>query len=144
MTLLLPSASRGARPKNTMPVPWPTWRARSEKKNMNPGQAAAYWNARLSHGADARDEHEFERWRNASPENADAYDRVTSLHDRLRALSDAPEILSLRHETLARLAARQRFQNQMKIGVGVAVAIALVAGLVLALHPAGAAARPPA
>ena len=109
---------------------------------MDPGKEAAYWHARLSHGADARDEHEFESWRDASLENADAYDRVASLHDRIRELGDAPEILSLRRETLARLAARRRFRKRVKIALGVALAIALIACLVLALYSEKAAARP--
>jgi transmembrane sensor len=108
---------------------------------MDPGKAAAHWHARLSQGADARDAREFENWCNASPENAAAYDRLTSLHDQVRALADAPEILALRRETLARVAARRRLQKQVKIGVGAALAIAL-ACLLLAVHPGSAAPRP--
>jgi ferric-dicitrate binding protein FerR (iron transport regulator) len=52
---------------------------------MEPAEAAAYWHARLAQGTDARVELEFERWRDAHADHRDAYDRLTSRHDGIRA-----------------------------------------------------------
>jgi transmembrane sensor len=104
---------------------------------MEPAEAAAYWHARLAQGTDARVELEFERWRDAHADHRDAYDRLTSRHDGIRALADAPEILSLRHQTLLRLAVKQRFDARVKTGVGVAVALLVVATSAFALYSGG-------
>ena len=112
---------------------WPAWCARwrigaiSERTGPGPAEAAAYWHARRSTGPDERDEPEFERWRDADADHRAAYDRVTARHDDIRALADAPEILSLRHQTLARLTIKRRSDRRGRAGVGVMLAVALVA-----------------
>ncbi|MEJ7926391.1 FecR domain-containing protein [Sphingobium sp. AN641] len=60
--------------------------------------------------------------------NAAAYARVAAKHDDIRALADTPEMLSLRHQTLARLAVRRR--SRLAIAPLVVAAFAmLIAGL---------------
>lgn len=126
-----------------MPAPLPMWCRRleigviAERDDMEPAEAAAYWHARLAQGTDARIDQEFERWRDASPENRRAYERLTSRHDGIRALADAPEILSLRHQTLLRLAVKQRFDARVKTGVGVMVAALAVVTSAFALYSGG-------
>ncbi|MFD1786190.1 FecR family protein [Sphingomonas floccifaciens] len=88
---------------------------------------AAYWHARLSGGGDVDDDPAFARWQQANAANGDAFARVSARHDGIRALADAPEILSLRHQTLARLAMKRQADRRMKAATGVALAIALLA-----------------
>jgi transmembrane sensor len=106
----------------------------SDLDNLEPGEAAAYWHARIANGADARAELEFERWREASTENREAYDRLTSRHDRIRALADVPEMLSMRHQTLLRLSMKQRQDKRVRTGLGVALAMLVVAAPVFILR----------
>lgn len=114
----------------------------SEQEETDPGEAAAHWHARLSTGANAGDEPEFERWRDASADNREAFERVTARHDGIRALADAPEILSLRHQTLARLAMKRRSDQRVKAGAGVALGVALLTTPFLALQSGFFASRP--
>lgn len=99
----------------------------ADRQNPDPAAQAALWHARLSSDGDAGDDPAFARWQQASVANSEAFDRLSARQDGIRALADAPEILSLRHQTLARLATKRQADQRMKTGAGIAVAIALVA-----------------
>lgn len=105
-------------------------------------EAAARWHARLADGGDARLNAEFQNWR-AEEANDAAFDRMGSGQDAIRTLADAPEILSLRQQTLARLAmGKGRSRRGLEALLGGALAIVLVAVPIYALYRSGWTERP--
>ncbi|MEC3909159.1 FecR domain-containing protein [Sphingobium sp. CR2-8] len=67
---------------------------------------------------------EFDRWR-ANPAHDAAYARVKAGQDAVRGMADAPEILSLRQQTLARLALRGKASDRSAGVTTVALLLAL-------------------
>lgn len=100
-------------------------------------EAAASWHARRACGTDARDERAFREWRAADPGHGPAYDRIATRHDGIIALADAPEILALRHQTLARLAVARRARQRRRAAVVATLAVALAATPLVLLRPGG-------
>lgn len=88
--------------------------------------AAARWHARLEDDADPRTLAEFERWRDADSAHHAAFETMATRHDEARALGEAPEILSLRQQTLARVATRRRKPDFAASVAGAALALLLV------------------
>lgn len=88
-----------------------------------PLSAAARWHDHLS-GA-SPDRAAFDAWIAASPENAIAYERVQRSWASARALADRPEILAIRHETLARAVLRRSRPSYRLAGAGMAAAALL-------------------
>lgn len=83
-----------------------------------PDIQAAQWCATLAHGREG-DRVRFEAWRDGDPENARAYDRLQAAEARAVSLKDSPELLGLRHETLARASlGRRRHKMERRRLVG--------------------------
>ena len=65
---------------------------------------AALWLERLSEEVDPGARASFERWLAASPLNVSAFENVSNVQVAASFAADDPEILALRHQTLARVA----------------------------------------
>lgn len=59
---------------------------------------AASWLARLQSGRDPDVERNFERWRNADPRHAEAFDRVRRTYEQAGLLRNSPMVASGEHE----------------------------------------------
>lgn len=83
----------------------PRWRALAIRTATDmpetPETQAARWCATLALGREG-DRARFEAWRDSDPENAQAFGRLEAAEGRALSLKDTPEMLGLRHETLAR------------------------------------------
>lgn len=84
---------------------------------------AAYWLERLRDDPDARG---FESWRASDPAHDAAWRQVSRARDAAAALADEPDLLALRHETLARATIGRR--PRLRIG-GRTIAAALLLGV---------------
>ena len=94
---------------------------------------AAEWVDRVRKGADAQTRAAFASWRGASPAHAEAVREVERAWHAARAANDAPELLSLRQETLARVIARTSRARPIPIFVKAAAAILLLLAGALAV-----------
>ncbi len=88
-----------------------------------PLSTAARWHDHLS--GTSPDRAAFDAWIAASPENAAAYEHVQRSWAGARALADRPEILAIRHETLARMVVRRSQPSYRLAGAGLAAAALL-------------------
>lgn len=92
---------------------------------------AAEWRVVLSGDPDKDTQARFEAWRARHPGHADTYSLIASTELRIRTLRDDPELLALRHETLARASlGRRRRQSDHRRLFG-----AMAAAFVLSLAP---------
>lgn len=97
-------------------------------------EMAARWHARRADRSDARVEQDLQRWLDASEDNRAAYSRICDGAQNMQALGEAPEILSLRHQTLARLAVRRRSQAKPEALLGIILAMLMVGTPVYGLY----------
>lgn len=69
----------------------------------------------------------FETWRALHPSHAETYNLIATTELRIRTLRDDPELLALRHETLARasLGRRRRMLDRKRLFGAMAAAVAL-------------------
>lgn len=96
--------------------------------------AAAYWDARLrSSDCSPADREAFCAWRDASPENADAFEELQALLGALRDEKDAPEIRAMRDDAL-NLIERTQGRRRAFWGAGIAASVALLAGVLIAFQ----------
>ncbi len=86
---------------------------------------AAAWHDRLREEPVSRATRDaFQRWLAARPEHADRFQDIEVAHGLARAVAETPEMLGLRHETLARLSLRKGRQPwRPAVAAGVAVAV---------------------
>ena len=85
-----------------------------KKPNINSiDETSAAWSERLRAGNnDRRLREEFEAWINADTLHKAAYSRIENARTKVRAVASAPEILNVRHKTLARVVnSRSRFSR---------------------------------
>ena len=97
------------------------WRAGAIPDSANLGEAA-HWLERLRDDPDARG---FEAWRASDPAHDAAWRQVSAARDAAAALADEPDLLALRHETLARATIGRR--PRLRIG-GRTIAAGLLLG----------------
>lgn len=95
-------------------------------------EEAGAWCARLATGVlSAAEQADFDRWTAADIGNAAALDRALSVWQNLHAVSDAPEIISMRADALEGLRRANQRRWSRRIVSGWARPLALVASLVL-------------
>lgn len=99
-------------------------------------EAAALWSERLREaGDDSRVRRAFDAWCAQGQEHLAAYRRVEAAQETIHTISDSPELLALRHESLARIAKNQVAQTPVRVwrrrfgAVAAALAVVLVGGL---------------
>ena len=98
--------------------------------------AAAYWDAKLrSSDCSLADREAFCTWRDASPENAEAFEELQALLGALRDDENAPEIRAMREDAL-NLIERAQGRRRTFWGAGIAASIALLAGGLIAFQVA--------
>nr|WP_283254794.1 FecR domain-containing protein [Luteimonas galliterrae] len=91
-------------------------------------EAAARWSEILRDaGDDRRVREDFEAWRARSPAHADAFQRIESARALARSVAHAPQMQSLRRETLARVAQRGRRRAWLR-GFAVAASLLVAVG----------------
>lgn len=94
--------------------------------------AAAVWSETLREsGGDLRVGQAFENWRGASPAHAEAFDRIEAAQRTVQALADTPELLALRHETLARVTVHRQRWGRVAASALAASCVAALAGTLL-------------
>ena len=97
-------------------------------------EAAAYWDAKLrSAHCSSSDREAFCAWRDASPENAEAFENLQTLLGALRDDENAPEIRAMREDALNLVEGKQRRRRALW-GGGIAAGMALLAGGLVALQ----------
>ncbi len=90
--------------------------------------AAAQWHARLNDRSSPHDLRRFNSWLAADARHAAAYVEVERAAEKVRALAQAPEILALRDETHARLAARRPRASWQLPRIAAALALVVLVG----------------
>jgi len=100
-------------------------------------EAAARWSEILRDAPDQpRLREDFDAWHARSPENAAAWRRIQAANQWVRALSDSPEMQSLRRETLARVADGRLRSSRRWRRLSIAASVLLLMGAgVIALRP---------
>jgi transmembrane sensor len=89
---------------------------------------AAVWQARLLAGRLGKAEQaRLDAWLAADPAHAEQLREMQAIHAAAKNLAETPEILALRHETLARVALRRQ-QQRWRHAVAAGAAAVLVAG----------------
>ncbi len=98
----------------------------------DPDSAAATWFARL-HGDDvsSRDRLDFQRWLEADPRHADAWDGVRGSWNSLASLERDPRLAALRADALSAADHRPRRLDRRALGLAAASIVALAGGAVL-------------
>ena len=88
---------------------------------------AAEWRVALSGDPDEDTQARFEAWRAQHPRHAETYARIANSELWIRALRNDPDLLAMRHETLARasLGRRRRQSDQRRLIGAMAAAVAL-------------------
>ena len=105
-----------------------------EGVSANAEGAAAYWDAKLrSPDCSPADREAFCAWRDASTENADAFEELQALLGALRDDENAPEIRAMREDAL-NLIERTQGRRRAFWGAGLAASIALLAGALVAFQ----------
>ena len=96
--------------------------------------AAAYWDAKLrSPDCSPADREAFCVWRDASPENTEAFGELQALLGALRDNENGPEIRAMREDAL-NLIERAQGRRRAFMGAGIAASIALLAGAFIAFQ----------
>ncbi|RDZ29604.1 FecR family protein [Lysobacter silvisoli] len=116
-----------------------TWKATPAMPGPGPlpddiDEAAARWSEVLHDAADGDGplRAAFDAWRARSPAHAAAFRRVESARALAQALADAPDMLALRRETLARAAKPRPWCSARTYGYSIAASLlAVVAGLLI-------------
>lgn len=98
----------------------------------DPDSAAATWFARL-HGDDvsSRDRLDFQRWLEADPRHADAWDGVRGSWNSLASLERDPRLAAVRADALSAADHRPRRLDRRALGLAAASIVALAGGAVL-------------
>ena len=101
---------------------------------VDAAEAAAHWDARLrSADCSLPDREAFCAWRDASPENADAFENLQTLLGALRDDENAPDIRAMREDAL-NLVERKHGRRRALWSTGIAASMALLAGGLIAFH----------
>lgn len=90
--------------------------------------AASRWHERLGADPQPADQEAFEVWRSADPEHAAAFARLEQIVALGRSVGSEPEIMALRHETLARVVMRERTSLRWPVLTGLAASLVLAGG----------------
>lgn len=92
--------------------------------------AAARWHEKLTSRPRLADKVAFEAWRTADPAHASAYTLIEQGWNKTRSLRDHPEIITLRQETLARIASQHTKRRYTLGAAGMAAVIMLACGTI--------------
>ncbi|NVE96036.1 FecR family protein [Altererythrobacter lutimaris] len=104
----------------------------ANEDTVTPQSEAADWFARMSNErVKEEDLHAFRQWRDASPANAFAYDRLAEIWDRAGDHSDAPSIMEMRLSALAEQPARQTGTRRAAVAAAIVLCVSFLSFLAL-------------
>lgn len=95
----------------------------------DPMMAAARWHERLQTDSQPADLEAFETWRSADPDHAAAFARIEQIIALGQSIGSEPEIMTLRHETLARVVMRDRAPPRWPVLTGLAASLVIVGSM---------------
>lgn len=99
-------------------------------------EAAALWHERLAAGASQSVRAAFMRWRAGESAHGDAFAQIEAAYGAAKSLAGAPDILALRHETLARIVMSPR-QERWRTALVAGIAVVMVGSASLAAWRSG-------
>lgn len=117
---------------------------RAAIKDMDVEEAAGFWDARLrAPDCSAADRAAHEKWKNADPAHAQAFDGLQTMIEELPSIAAMPEIQSMRAAAVARseeaVDAHPRRIGWLPIGGAIAASLAAIIGSTLFFMQPGAA-----
>ena len=104
-------------------------RASAIDEGEGPAIAAARWHERLASDPRPADLEAFDSWRSADPANAAAFARIEWASALARSFGSEPDIMALRHETLARVVMRGHAAVPWRTVAGMAASLVLAGGM---------------